>query len=410
MLASLAGQALPLRGGDACFDPHIKSIQLHKEGAPLVEPVVVLGSGEQVWLTFDDLSSERRYFTYRLVLCDADWHPSDLPYTDYIAGFWDDNIADYNSSFNTLTPYTFFSLRLPNENTQFTLSGNYKIEVMDADYPNDILFSKGFAVVEHTLPFAVQCKVRQQPLAGQPECRQRLDFKVDYTSVNIQNPRTEVKVRITQNGYLPPAVPPEPVFILPTGIDYAMYDKNLYAGGAEYRKFDISSFEYRSLRVRKIQVEEGQYYVLLDEDAVLRQYIASTDINGSYIVKNARYEENSNTESDYAQVLFTLLTHRPLQGKVYVFGEFTNWQLSDDYLMLYSAERSTYELTLPVKQGFYNYRYLLVDEDGNVDFGALEGCSHETENSYGIYVYYRSPLDRHDRLMNVTTVGLQNSK
>jgi hypothetical protein len=409
LLAAHTSQALSMRGIDACFDRDIKSIQLHTEGKPLAEPVIELGSGEQLLLTFDDLNSSARNFVYKITLCDADWNESDLLFSEYIAGFQQDNIQDYRQSFNTLVGYTFFTLRIPNANTELKLSGNYKIQVMNDDEPEKVLFQKGFSVVERTLPFTALCEIRRNTLSGQPNCSQQLNLKVDYQGVNVQNPRTDVKVRITQNSFYLPVAPPTPVFITPHGIDYSFYDKNLYAGGEDYRQFDISSFEYRTLRVRKIQVIDEKYQVLLDLDAIVRQHIAYQDRNGSYIVRNARYEDNSDTESDYADVFFTLLTHRPLPGKVYVFGEFTNWELSEEYLMLYSAERTCYELTLPVKQGYYNYRYVLLDDNNEADFSAIENCSDETENTYGVYVYYRGLTDRHDRLVNATWVNSQNA-
>jgi C4-dicarboxylate-specific signal transduction histidine kinase len=49
------------------------------------------------------------------------------------------------------------------------------------------------------------------------------------------------------------------------------------------------------------------------------------------------------------------------------------------------------------------------DENGKVDMGKIDFCSGEAENTYGIYVYYRSMTDRHDRLMNVTFVNSMNN-
>ena len=95
LLAAYTSQALSMRGVDACFDRDIKSIQLHTEGRPLAEPVIELGGGERLLLTFDDLSSSTRNFVYKITLCDADWNESALLFSEYIAGFQQDNIQDY---------------------------------------------------------------------------------------------------------------------------------------------------------------------------------------------------------------------------------------------------------------------------------------------------------------------------
>jgi hypothetical protein len=76
--------------------------------------------------------------------------------------------------------------------------------------------------------------------------------------------------------------------------------------------------------------------------------------------------------------------------------------------MLYDNRRRAYELSIPAKQGYYGYKYVYVDENGALDMGKIDACSSETENVYGVYVYYRSPTDYHDRLLNVTWISSQN--
>jgi hypothetical protein len=54
-LAALVCTAAPLQAIDECFDDNIKSIRLHREGAPFAEPVLTLDSDDRLLLTFDDL-------------------------------------------------------------------------------------------------------------------------------------------------------------------------------------------------------------------------------------------------------------------------------------------------------------------------------------------------------------------
>ncbi|MDR1225900.1 MAG: DUF5103 domain-containing protein [Prevotellaceae bacterium] len=399
-----------LRGRDVCYDKDIKSIQLHKLNGELTDPVIELSSDEKLLLTFDDLSNSGRYLIYRITLCDADWSESNLPVSDYISGFPEDNIDQFSSSFNTYVDYLNYSLTLPNERMGFIRPGSYLLKVFATDNPDSLLFQKSFSVVETSPQLFVQSQVRAVPLAGNPDCSQQLEFSLSHSKMIIQNPHTEVKVRIGQNGHRVPQTPtPSVSFIRNEVIDYSMYNKNVYMGNAEFRSFDITSLEYRSLNVRKIEVVDDVPHVLLDEDTPNRQYTSQKDLNGRYVIRNQRYTDNSNTESEYAQVHFRLRVNAPYKGNLYLFGELTNWELTNRYVMLYNSRWQCYELTLPFKQGYYSYRYVLVNEKGEVDFGIVDGCSNEAENVYGIYVYHHGLADRSDKLINVTFIKSQGS-
>lgn len=407
MVAAIPANAISMRAADACMDDDIKSVQLRRAENPAVEPVIALGSGQQVRLTFDDLSGMNRRFSYNIILCDADWNDSPLPASDYVAGFAEDNISDYKESFGTAAKYTHYELLIPNDNTQLLLSGNYKIQVMDSNAPNKIVLQKCFMAAEHTLPFQTACSVNLMPSAEYRPCMQQLNIKVDYGDVKVQNPRSDIKVRIMQNGHSMPLPPPDAVFFSPTGVDYSFYDRNLYPGGAEYRQFDISSFEYLTLRVRHIAMNDAgnEYQALLEDDGIVNQHFTYSDYNGGYVVHSARYPDNSGTESDYARVHFILHSKRAFDGSAYIFGELTNWELAPQYEMRYNPQQQAYECSLLLKQGQYDYRYLMLGNGGQPDFAAIEHCSSETENSYSIYVYYRAMSDRHDRLVGVNFVN-----
>ncbi|MDR3297748.1 MAG: DUF5103 domain-containing protein [Prevotellaceae bacterium] len=407
LLAPAIATAQLRKGADACFDSRIKTVQLRKLNSELTDPVVVLGSNEQLQLAFDDLNDELRFFSYSIVLCDADWSESSLFFSDYIDGFQTTNISQRESSFGTLTPYQHYTLAIPNEQMQIKKSGCYLLKIFDDDKPGEVLLQKSFWVVERS-SISAQASVRKLPLAGNPACTQQLELKVEHPSTSISRPYSELKLRVEQNGFRYAQLPnPEPAFVRSGVVDYSRNDRNIYPSGSEYRFFDISSLEYYKIRVREIANIDNAYRVLMEEDLPFKQYTYEHDINGRYVVRNERYKDYSDTQSDYVDVFLSLRMEQPLRGQVYVFGELSGWELSNDCAMLYSSSRAAYELTMRVKQGYYNYRYVYVDEDGRLDFGRFDACSSEAENVYGVFVFYRSPLDRHDRLVNVTWVSSQ---
>jgi len=64
-----------------------------------------------------------------------------------------------------------------------------------------------------------------------------------------------------------------------------------------------------------------------------------------------------------------------------------------------------------LKQGFYNYKYVVVNKDGTVDENAISGNFYQTENNYKVIVYYRDLGARYDRIIGLgeaNSVGITN--
>ena len=69
-------------------------------------------------------------------------------------------------------------------------------------------------------------------------------------------------------------------------------------------------------------------------------------------------------------------------------------------MMVYNYETKSYELSLFLKQGYYNYKYVFQkDKDKQPDESFIEGSSSDTENDYLIYIYYKEPSKRYDQLV-----------
>lgn len=69
--------------------------------------------------------------------------------------------------------------------------------------------------------------------------------------------------------------------------------------------------------------------------------------------------------------------------------------------MEYDQENKQYYKELLLKQGFYNYMYLV--QGGSTDPYYFEGSHYETENRYEIFVYNRPIGSRTDLLIGYTT-------
>ncbi|TDA89417.1 DUF5103 domain-containing protein, partial [Halomonas marinisediminis] len=100
----------------------------------------IIKLGESLILQFDDLSDSQEEYSYKIEHYDYNWKISKLIATEYINGYNSDWIRDYENSFNTLQPYTYYKLVLPNEKTQIKLTGNYLITILDE--ADNIIFTR----------------------------------------------------------------------------------------------------------------------------------------------------------------------------------------------------------------------------------------------------------------------------
>ena len=119
------------------YHPMIHTLQTIVNDDWLHDDVITLGTDDWVTISFDHFTHDYHRFTYRIVHCNADWTPSDLFEVDYMDGFNDQPIEDYDNSLNTTMLYTHYRLDLPNDNIQFKASGNYRVEIYLDDDEND---------------------------------------------------------------------------------------------------------------------------------------------------------------------------------------------------------------------------------------------------------------------------------
>lgn len=394
---------------DYCFDKAIKTVRLYKQGNENIEPVISLRSNESIVLSFDDLSEDLRRFYYTITHCNADWEEEGLLLNDYVSGFPENQINDFNLSSNTAITYTNFWIQLPNSEIRLKISGNYLVKIYDVA-TRELVLQKGFSVVEPLM--RVDAKIRNVAHVNR-ECMQQIDFNVAHPSVQVNDAFIDLKVRIEQNyARIPEVENPMPALTQIGVTEYTRPDKNMFKGNNEFRSFDIRNLSYNGIGVNQIRMVQNIYRVLLNEDKVKAdgRYTAAQDINGRYIIGAERvsYPE---VQSDYVDVFFTLVTNTPfVGGRVFIVGELTDWSINDSYEMIYNPEKSQYEATVLLKQGYYNYRYVVLNDDGKVDTDAVDGCFAETENNYTIYVYYRLPTDRYDRLMAVEKLNTHTVK
>jgi hypothetical protein len=388
-------------------DRNIKTIRIHREDWKLSYPIIELNGTVKLDISFDDLSGRMRNYSYKIIHCDHQWKASLISENEYITGHLQNQILDYSLSFNTYIPYVHYKLKLPNDDLQFRISGNYLLLVYENFDEENVVFQKRFIITETIAE--VSATVKRPILSKLRDSGQEIDFQVNYGTYPINDPFGEINVTVLQNGRYDNAITGlKPLFFRDGLLEYDYDSENVFPGSSEFRWFDTKSTRYQSPYIQKVEFINGAFHVQLfpDEKRSSRQYFFEDDLNGKYYIE-VQEQPNDDLDADYVYVYFSFKSEVPLQNeKIYLLGSLVNWLFNENSELIYNPETKAYEITLLLKQGYYNYQYVIVPEGhGYGDQSFTEGNHYETENDYIIIVYHRSVQSRYDRVIGYQIVN-----
>jgi hypothetical protein len=391
---------------------NIKSVQLFRDGWELSEPVIMLGSEERLILSFDDLSTESQPYHFSIVHLSGNDEPSLLTPSEYVTGFPHQPIDDYSFSFNTTRSYVHYQISFPNRDMTILRSGKYALLVYlnyDSEHP---VFVRHFFVSEQSVGIDPSIRI---PTSGMyKESHQQLNIKVLHPGVAIKNPLQDARLVVRQNGRRDNMQTNlKPDFIRADELVYDYQDAMRFVGGNEFRWLDIRSTAFIAENIGKVVFANPYYHEILKTDEIKwdKPFFERDDSNGQYIISVREYDDAA-VNADYVFVHFSLLVTTPFpKGNMYVLGGLTDWEMNQSNQMTYNFETSCYELTLLLKQGFYNYQYAFM-ENGKTkaDLSMTEGNHMPTENSYHVFFYHRSPSDNYDRLLGYWMISTGKAK
>lgn len=395
------------------YKPNISTVQLFQYGNQQAMPIYTLNSGDQIELGFDDMEGSLKSYYYTYVLCDYNWKPVDINPFDYIKGFTQNRISTYRYSSIAYTRYTHYQAILPERNSYPIKSGNYLLKVfLDGD-TSKLVFTKQMLVLD--LKSAVAAAVVQPFTPQYFSTHQRIRFTATVSGLNTFSAAQQVKAVVLQNNRWDIAQRDiAPTFVRGNSLEYNSENVAVFAAGKEWRWLDLRSFRLQSDRVDHANYNKSSTDIFLktDIDRTPQRYVYFPDYNGMYNITT--YESiNPFWQGDYATVYFKFASPNgeAYPGKnIYLAGGFTDYVLSDKWKMKFNEEKKIYEATAFLKQGYYNYTYISVDEKNPADRIALEGNYWETENSYTVLIYYKSFTDRSDQLIGVSRINSRNDR
>lgn len=398
---------------DSVYQNNIKTTRLYPLGNQLTIPIINLNSTQQVELHFDDMDGDTKYYYYTLQLCNSNWQPEMLSTFDYLKGYTQIRINTNRYSSIALTRYTHYQATIPDKNMYPTRSGNYLLKVfLDGD-PTKLAFTKRLMVVDNRA--SILAKVTQ-PLA--PEffrTHQKLQFTIDVKALNDLNAAQQLKVIVLQNYRWDAAMKNlKPAFIRGSNVEYNSENSGIFPGGKEWRWLDVRDFHLQSDRVLTANYNKNSTDIFLRPDGPRNKelYVYYRDLNGLSSIEAIR-GVNPLWEADYATVYFSFMPPNGIaypNKDIYLYGQLTNYALTDSLKMNFNEDRGMYETHLLMKQGYFDYSYLAVDKKNSAIRQELDGNYYETENNYTILVYYRSYTGRSDELIGISSFNSRTDR
>ncbi len=372
----------------------IKSLQIYHGEDRTAAPILDLDDPDSfLTLRFDKLGTRSRMFRVRISHYSADWEKSNIPRSFYLSGFQQTEISGSTAS-NVQNPaYQHYHYTFP-DGFNFELSGNYLLEVYS--YEDDrLLFSLPFFVTEDQGSLATQIEPLYTGAAGHRLTHQ--PFATFRYPEFVRSPETNIKIYFTQNqfwGRSRKATVPD--FTEVDRIRTYIPREHSFPGQYEFRELDVRILQPDGRRIIEYRPELIPPRIYLFRDIV--------DLNVQpYARTSHRYGQIlSDRNARYVEVKFELELPEDLQTEnpIYIIGPFNNWKLQESNRMHFDSETGNYQGTAVVKQGVYDYKYVVKQRDG-VDEFRLDATFFDGIQEYHTKTYYHDPQYRADRLLKI---------
>lgn len=387
----------------------ILSAHISPEGYQEAAPILQLNTQDKLLIEFDIPGSFVPSLTYKLIHCDALWQPSDIFFSDYQTGFEFNFLPAPISSINTLFDYQHYSLRIPNDDVNLLLAGNYILEIYDVYNPDHFLKQLKFYACEQDA--IINGAYTPSRNADWMKYRQEIQFTCQLNTP-VENPYREIQVVIQQNrNPITQKSDIQPDYIKGNELIYSNDAGLTWDAGNEYRFFNLNDIRFASEGIQNIRFEENQYHFTLipQEKRRFKRYQYYSDINGQFRIDKTQSKEPQR-EADYVWVELDMPMEAPfLQEDLYLTGEFSAYIPDSAYRCSYDFAKKAYTARFMLKQGYYNYIFSLVNKDFDnkmeVDTERLEGNFSATENEYLIFIYYQPAGQRYQKLIGCKSIS-----
>ncbi len=374
----------------------IRSVQLFNPQTN--DETAVIGFNEKLILRFDDLSNSSTIYRYTLKHFDRNWKEDGLFFTEFATGSLNGMIDEFQYSFNTLQPYTNYTLTFPNDKIQPKISGNFEL-VVYLNSANKPLFTKRFSVVEDGAN--VVLNISRTSDARNPQINQRVEVQAIGSNSTMISNLNSLTLNVIQNNNWDMGVYNQKQSSTLGNKVLFQQMSLVFPGNNEFYYFDNKNMNQPFDMVAGAENIEGINYTYLHSVwAFPLNYQFQPDVNGAFYFRrnDLGIERNAEREADYSWVYFSLDSEKTNQ-EMFVVGGFNDFNASKENQMFYDDVSKKYIAKMYLKQGFYNYILATKNPDGSLNLGEINGNFWQTENLYQAFLYYQPFGRNYDGLL-----------
>ena len=372
----------------------IRSVQLYHGEDRKSAPILNLDdSDSELTLRFDQLSSRNRLFRVRVTHYNQGWVKSNLSRSFYLRGLRQSEITRGRASSVQNPAYTHYSYTFPGD-FNIEVSGNYLLEVYS--YQDDeLLFALPFFVSEEVGELSTSIE-QLYTGAGGHRLSHQLFSNYRYPDF-VQMPQQDLDFYFVQNQFWGKATRATQRDVTGSGqVRTYISRDNVFPGQYEFRELNIEELRADGRRIIEYRPEMIPPRIYLFRDIVdlnVQPYSRTSNRFPSLIDdRNARY----------AEVRFELEVPDDLRNDdpIYLVGPFNNWKINEANRMSYDSDRGTFTGGAVMKQGRYDYKYVVKTEDG-IDDLRLDATFFDGFQEYHTLAYYRDRQLGADRLLHI---------
>lgn len=371
-----------------CQEKNIKSIELFdlKSG----KKKLIFDINDDIVLSFDHLTSIAQNFYLEIEHNDYRWNKSKIRKNEFLNGYDNVRIKNYQNSYNTIQEYINYQFNLSNNEFKIKKSGNYNIVVND-NYGN-LIFNEKLIITGKNSTGIIEITRTDNLNYTESSHQLKVTIPCDNCQIN-SNQYDYVMVIYKNNDLTNPLVLYKPDYSIAGNF---IYDNLIFDAGLEYLNFDNSKILNSSSEIMEVKINNN-YETILYPDVLENKYSLEDDLNGNF--KTYSNTNNPRNESEYSLVHFKLssknLNINPLKNDVFIVGDFNRHQIGDRFKL--SFKDKYLEKKILLKQGFYNYKYVINDSKNDIK------NFWQTENNYTAILYKKDRLDGYFKIISVAS-------
>lgn len=386
---------MPAAGFHKIYSPQVKSLQVVVNQNWQSLPVMKLNSADRLYVGFDELSHDYHRYICHIERCEADWTTAtEMFESDWLNGFNDLIVDDYEHSINTTVPYTHYQFSLPNDQCHLKMSGNYRLHIQEDGTDEDVLTVE-FMVTEQSMQLSMTATTNtDQDTNGR---HQQVSMSIGYMNHSVVRPDEQIQTVVMQNGREDNCRRNvRPAFVNQNGQEWSHAMEYIFDAGNEYRKYEVLDPTHPTMGIDYIRWDGDHYQVFPYISEPRPNYLYDEDADGAFYIRNSDNREND-IISDYVWINYRLKSDPVSDGYIVIDGQWTT-ENSETYRMTYDEDAGMYTASILQKQGYYSYQYLWEDSRGTRRPLPSEGNFYPTENRYQAFIYFKEVGGRTWRL------------